>query len=349
MLGDVAGDLLDFAAIARAGHEAARQVTVRGGVLAFQRAVAEDDGLSGCDACGKLCGGQEAGQESFGQVSAADKLHMKSCGLLLQVVQGGYQVHGVVNDEAGIGRQIIEQGGGLGIEIGDIPLDAVEAVALAEMVYFEAQLLAHGEQQSGVEQGRSAGPLEVLRVAEAAAADAEPFERGGAELAEGLAAGADLGGVDAVEGALGGRVKHTQAFDLVTEEVNAHGVGQVRRPDVHDAAATGERARLLYHIHGVVAGLHPGLGHLVKAHEVAHGDWAKGHAQLAGGQCLLGEGAGAGDDDGRSLGAALERGERGEALLARGAAPADALKGKRIGFGEDENGRAAVFERGQPL
>ncbi len=298
----------------------------------------------------QLVEGQEAGQKGGGQVAALDQLNVQRGGLLLQLAQRRHQVYGVVDDQGGGRGQVVEQGGGLRVEIGQIPLDAVEAVALAEVIDFQAQLLAHGEQQARVEQRRRRrARLQVVRVGEAAAAHAQPFERGRSELAQGLAAGADLHAVDAAQGALGGGVEDAQAFDLVAEEVDAHGLGQVGRPNIDDAAAAGECARLFHHVGGVVAGLHPGLRHLLEAQIVAHGERAQGQAQLTRGQRLLHQGAGAGDDNRGDAAAALQRGERGQALLARGAAPADALVGQGVGFGKGEDGRPALFDRRQPL
>ena len=183
---------------------------------------------------------------------------------------------------------------------------------------------------------------------QAALAQVEPFEDRRAIFAQQLAAGADLDALDGVNCALRGGVKEAQALHLVAEEVDAHRLAQVGRPDVDDAAAAGKGPRLFDDLDRVIAGLHPTGDQLFQAHRRAAFDRAQCQAQLAGGQRLLHQGTRAGDHNRRGRGASLQDGQRAEPPLARGAAPRDALVGHGVGVGKVIDGCAALFKRRQP-
>ncbi|MCB9118852.1 MAG: hypothetical protein H6640_03880 [Caldilineaceae bacterium] len=75
-------------------------------------------------------------------------------------------------------------------------------------------------------------------------------------------------------------------------------------------------ARLLDDLGRAVAGLHPGSRQLLQPHDAAYLDGAQGKAQFAGGQGLLDQRAGRGDDDRRRSAAALQGRQRSQPPLA---------------------------------
>jgi len=93
-------------------------------------------------------------------------------------------------------------------------------------------------------------------------------ERGGGRLAplrQGLARRGQQGFRERLFRALVGRVKSTQALDLVTKQVDAHGPLSVWRPKVDNAAAVAESPRPLNDYCGFVAEQHAALKQLVGA------------------------------------------------------------------------------------
>ncbi len=257
---------------------------------------------------------------------------MEGGGLDVGLLHGEAEVSAVVHNQGGLGGQIVEQAAGLGVEIGQIPFDASEALAGAQGFQLVADLLFDAQNQVGG--GQKLDQLVVL-------APQCPQT----VLGQGLAARPDLQALHPVDRALGGRVEDAQAVHLVAEEIDAHRLGQVGGPDVDDAAPAGEGARLFDDFDRVVAALHPADGEALQTHNIPHGDGAQGHAQLFGGQGLVHEGAGRGHDQGgRAVGRALQGGQGGQAALHGHIRPVDALVGQGFGFGEDvDQGRFAQF------
>jgi len=200
-----------------------------------------------------------------------------------------------------------------------------------------------------IEQGAVASVGHIFGCAQAAACNAHSLQCDRAMLAQRLAGRPDLHVVDAAQGALGGRVKEAQALHFVAKEVDAHRLGQVWGPEIDNTPASGKEAGFLHHIRRRVPGLYPLQGGLIKAQLLPHLEGAQGQTKLARRQRLLHERTCAGDDQRRGLCARLQGCECGQAALARGAAPADALKGERVRVGKVEDGGAALVHRGEPV
>ncbi len=64
-----------------------------------------------------------------------------SC-LVFQLVERGEEIERVIHDEQAISGQVINRAGRLVIDIGQIPLNAVEAVSLRQVLHLDAHLLA---------------------------------------------------------------------------------------------------------------------------------------------------------------------------------------------------------------
>ncbi len=248
------------------------------------------------------------------------------------LLHGQAEICAVVQDQGGLGGQIVEQTAGLGVEIGQIPLDAPEALAGAQGFQLVANLLFDTQDQIGG--GQKLHQFVIFA-----------GQCPGTVLGQGLAARPDLQPLHPADRALGGRVEDAQAVHLVAEEVDAHRLGQIGRPDVDDSAPAGEGARLFDHFDRVVAALHPAGGEALQIDNIPHGDGAQGHAQLFGGQGLVHQGASRGDDQGgRAIGRALQGGQGGQAPLHGHIRPVDALVGQGFGCGEEvDQGRLAQF------
>ncbi len=105
---------------------------------------------------------------------------------------------------------------------------------------------------------------------------------------------------------------------------------------------------LFDHLHRGVAGLNPARGQKIEPRPSPHFERAQRQPQLTGRQCLLAERPRAGDNQRRHCAAPLQSRQSGQTLLARAAAPTDALVGERIGVRQQQNRRPPLFAGREP-
>ena len=149
-----------------------------------------------------------------------------------------------------------------------------------------------------------------------------------------------------------GWVEDPQRINFVTEEIDADWVGQVRRPDVDDAAAAGEGPGLLHDVHRLVRAMRPVLRQLIQLKITSGAQGPQGHTEGFDRKSFLHQRTGGGDDDRRALVFLLQGCQSGEAELTRAARPGDALVGQRVRLGiQRYRGRAIGRrqEQFQPL
>jgi len=153
--------------------------------------------------------------------------------------------------------------------------------------------------------------------------------------------------LDAGERPLRRWVERAQAVDFVAEQLDADGLAQVGRPDVHDAAAAAEHARRLHYGFRLVAQADPVCQHLVQVEGLALLDLAQRQPHLAHRQGHLHQRAGGTDNDrcdGRlaagetTASGQLADGQQADkgfqAALAGLRRPGDALIWERVGVGK---------------
>src|SRR5688572_30499831 len=134
------------------------------------------------------------------------------------------------------------------------------------------------------------------------------------------------------DSALAGRIKPADSLDLVPEEVQTDRQLFGGRPQIHDAAAAGELARLKDGIYTLVADLHPRARQRVWLSSLSSSESAACLEEVAARYCTRHQGASRGHEDGRHFRLLRERQmvgsqchERLQALPARGHAPGSLL------------------------
>ncbi|MGB5048303.1 MAG: hypothetical protein WBO46_05175 [Caldilineaceae bacterium] len=245
---------------------------------------------------------------------------------------------------------MVQQGGRLGIEEGQIPFDAAETAALGQQVQLVGDFVPDGEEDVWVGQkgGLGIGDWGLGRRV-ISRSFTLPFCHSVAVLAQCFAAGADLNPLHLSFRALGVGVKDAQAFHFIAKEVDAHGIGQIGRPDIHQSTAAGKGPRLFHHICRFIAGLHPAGQRLFQADDATHGKGTQGEAQVPGGQGHLQQGTNRCHDNRRGTGFALQRGQRGQPGLAGAVGPGDALEGQTVWLRIKQHRRAALVRGGQEV
>ncbi len=232
--------------------------------------------------------------EIAGQLAGLEQIGLLCLGLVIHVGHGGHERVPIIHQDQTIGRQVVEQGGWVGIEKGQIELDAAKVGALFEVglvlpVFHASGRVAGDDIQIGTPLGRyRRQPRQRL------------CGRRQGEL------------VDEVQGALCRRVKDAQAVDLVTKKLNTHRQGligiarieiqDIGWKDVDQPAPPAKGPRLLDDGFGAVAMRDPTARHPLEVHLLAATILAQAHAELANRQGLVHERPCRGDDEWGSRG-----------------------------------------------
>jgi hypothetical protein len=177
--------------------------------------------------------------------------------------QHGCDLGGIVEQHPAASGQVIQQAGGLAVEIGHVPFQVAEAGAVQQLLdlalVFDARRRVTGR--------------EVELVQALGHALAQPGQRFGSRPNPGL--------LQPVKGALGGRVKGAQAVNLIAEQLDTDRLAQVGRPDVDDASTAAELTRQLDHGRALIAQANPIGQHLVEIEDLALADRAQCGPHLA--------------------------------------------------------------------
>ncbi len=140
---------------------------------------------------------------------------------------------------------------------------------------------------------------------------AEPLPHVARAGGDGLAHRVQVDHVDRAQRALALRIEHAERFHLVAEQLDAHRVRRERREHVDEAAAHGERARLVHHGRARPSPRDEERGELVAIDRVLRPDRPAARRQLRCGQRLADDRLGGRDHEPRpqrGLGDAVQRG-----------------------------------------
>jgi len=236
----------------------------------------------------------------------------------------------VIQEYEALGREIIQELAGTGVEIGEVELQAGEAPLTLQSFPIPFETLAYG---------LVAGTQVPLA-----------HGLGGARPSSGQSLASWTNGhlLDVRVGALSGRIEDTQGVDLVAEQLNADRRLGGWRENVHDPPPPAEGAGSFYHTHWFIAPGYPLLQKLAQSDPLPSTQGASRSTIL-----LRGKGeeekCPGGDHDqrrcsGREKGRKRRRGDIADQPLQRPQpplngcrTPGDALVGQGIGLGETQD------------
>ena len=321
LLLDIGHDLLDLSAVARAGHEMARQRRGSRRSPAIQVSMAQQDRTATLQQWLELAPRQMRRQRVGRQIAAGDQVTLRLRGLRLQLRHQRHELGAVVHQQQRVVGRVVHQRRRLRVEVGNVPLLALEAGALAQLLALAFQLVARR---------RVHGPQVQL---------GQAVQRDRAVARQRLAGRADQHLLDVArlgDRSLRSRVEEAQAVHLVAKQLDAHRPEHVGRPDVHDAAAPADLPDLLDHGVGAVAQPQPAQQRLAEVQRLAGPQRTGRQPQLARRQRPLHQRARRGDYHQRRIApvAPRQRRQRAEARLARLARPGNALVGQRVGVSQ---------------
>ena len=315
----------------------------------LQIPVAEQEGLAGLDPLQDLVVGEPAGTEPAGHVAALDEFGAQFRLLPLQGRDRLFAGGPVVKHQEPPRLQVVQQAGGFLVQVGQVPLDAVECLPFGQLPDLGGDFLLDEQGQGGILQRAALRRRHVHQrsCVDGAFRQADTLQQPRTVPRQRFAGRPDRHRVQPFRAALALGIKHPDGFNFVPEEVQPHGGQEVRRPDVQDAAALCERARAVHHVDLRVARLHPAARRGRNGMRVANAVGVQRTRQVCRRQRCLHEGFRTAGHQAAPVAAVQQRGQGGQPALPRLARPRNPFVGAGVGLGQVEDAVGPVVAGAQ--